>query len=148
MHEPDEPTAAHAEELRADIPERASFDVFWAAYLLHHTHPTTRRLHFVGTLVVFVGTAAAVASRNPVPAFAAVLVGYACAFAGHWAVERNQPLTLKSPIRAGLCNLRLFALECLAIVRVGGGYRGAVTRALAVVPLAVAQACTEVPDNQ
>lgn len=144
MDQVDEPTAAPT----ADIVEPAPFEVFWASYLLHHTHTLTRRLHFVGTLVVLVGCAVAVAARSVLPAFAALVVGYACAFAGHWVVERNQPLTLKSPVRAGLCNLRLFALECLAIFRVGGGYRGAVARALAVVPLAVAQACTEVPDNQ
>ena len=131
-----------------DTGVRAPFEVFWAAYLLHHAHPLTRRLHFVGTLIVWVGFGVGLATSSFIAPVLALLMGYACAFTGHWRVERNEPLTLKSPIRAGLCNLRLFALECLAIIKVGGGYRGAVSRALAVVPLAVAQACCEVPDNQ
>ncbi len=128
--------------------ERSPFPVFWASYLLHHAHPMTRRLHFVGTLLVLVGAGLSAGMSSPWPLLSAVPLGYACAFFGHWRVERNEPLTLKSPIRAGLCNMRLFALECVSLLGIGGGYRGAVERALSVVPLSVAIACTEVPQDQ
>lgn len=118
-----------------------SFDVFWAAYLLHHKHPVTRLLHFVGTVVVLAAFVACLVYATPVPAIPGLVIGYACAFSGHWYVEKNQPLTLKHPILAGLCNMRLFALECLGVFRVGGGYEGAVKRVLLVVPLALAQGC-------
>lgn len=127
---------------------RSSFPVFWAAYLLHHAHPMTRLLHSVGTVIVLGGLAWGAATLSLVPIVLSLVVGYACAFTGHWYVEANQPLTLKSPIRAGLCNLRLFALECLGVLRIGGGYEGAVKRALAVVPLVLVQACQDVPENQ
>jgi hypothetical protein len=120
--------------------------VFWAAYLLHHKHPMTRLLHTAGTFIVLGGLAWSVARLAIVPAAVAMVVGYACAFTGHWYVERNQPLTLKSPVRAGLCNLRLFMLECLGVLRIGGGYEGAVKRALALVPLTLVLACNDVSD--
>jgi hypothetical protein len=40
-----------------------------------------------------------------------VVVGYVFAFAGHWAVERNRPLTFDRPILAGICNWWMFWLE-------------------------------------
>jgi hypothetical protein len=126
---------------------RTSFAVFWASYLLHHEHPRTRMLHSIGTMLVFAGFAASLSTLSIIPALVALVLGYACAFTGHWYVERNEPLTLKSPIRAGLCNLRLFALECLGVLRIGGGYEGAVRRALAVVPLALVEACCDVGDS-
>jgi len=117
------------------------FEVFWASYLLHHKHPVTRLLHLIGTAIVLAAFVASVVRMTPVPAMVGLLVGYACAFIGHWYVEKNQPLTLKHPILAGLCNMRLFGLECLGVFKLGGGYEGAVKRAFLVVPLVVAQGC-------
>lgn len=124
-----------------------SFDLFWVSYLLHHKHPVTRLLHFVGTTIVLAAFVACVAQKSFAPALVGLVVGYAFAFAGHWYVEKNQPLTMKHPILAGLCNMRLFALEAVGAFRLGGGYEGAVKRALLVVPLAVVQGCADEAAN-
>ena len=128
---------------KSDTTGRPTFDVFWASYLLHHKHPITRLLHFVGTCIVLGGLAFCAVRATLLPVLPVLIAGYACAFTGHWYVEKNSPLTLKHPILAGLCNMRLFALECVALVRIGGGYDGAVKRALALVPLALVLGCQD-----
>ena len=83
---------------------------FWPSYLIHHRRPLTRKLHQLGSWSCIGGLIAAVVSAwwwLPI----GIVVGYAFAFAGHWAVERNRPLTFDRPIFAGLCNWRMFWLE-------------------------------------
>lgn len=92
------------------------FAVFWASYLEHHQHPITRLLHWLGTSLVLVGVGGAFATRTWWLLPMAFAVGYLFAFGGHWWVERNQPMTFKHPLRAGLCNMRLFAHETIGIV--------------------------------
>lgn len=116
------------------VPERISFREFWAHYLLHHQHPMTRRLHFLGSAVCLAGFALSALDRTPWMAIAAVAIGYLCAFGGHWWVERNAPMTFRAPLRAGLCNWRLFGVECLALVGVGGGFESALASAVKQAP--------------
>ena len=94
-----------------ETPRRSSFPEFWAAYLLHHAHPMTRLLHSIGTVLVLAGLAWGAATLSIVPIVLGVVVGYACAFTGHWYVEASQPLTLEPdprrplqprPLRAGV----------------------------------------------
>jgi hypothetical protein len=83
---------------------------FWPSYLLHHRQPLTRRLHQVGSWSCIAGLVAALVVAwwwLPV----GIVAGYGFAFAGHWAVERNRPLTFDRPFLAGLCNWRMFWLE-------------------------------------
>jgi hypothetical protein len=110
---------------------------FWASYLLHHRAPTTRRLHFVGSLACLSGAWLAIALGSLVPLLAGLALGYLCAFSGHWWVERNQPLTFRHPIRAGICNWRLFGVECLGLCGIGGGFDAALERALRESPEAL-----------
>ncbi len=116
----------------------ATFHEFWAHYLLHHRAPGTRALHFVGSAVCLIGLAASVVWQSPWPVIAALVVGYLCAFAGHWWVEGNRPLTFQHPIRAGLCNWRLFGVECAAMVGLGGGFDRALEDALGEAPRVMA----------
>lgn len=115
-------------------PAEPTFAEFWAHYLLHHRAPATRRLHFLGSSVCLGGLALTVLWLSIWPAIVALAVGYFCAFAGHWWVERNQPLTFQHPFRAGLANWRLFGVECLALVGVGGGFEDALREALSHAP--------------
>lgn len=123
--------------------ERASatFSEFWAHYLLHHQRPLTRRLHFAGSATCLAGLALSLIFMSPWPGIGALVVGYLFAFAGHWWVERNRPLTFEHPIRAGLCNWRLFGVECLALVGVGGGFEDALEEALHRAPHVLAWTC-------
>lgn len=117
-------------DTRIEPPARRSEQEFWAHYLLHHRQPATRRLHFLGSAVCLAGIALSTIGLTPWPLLVSLVLGYFCAFAGHWWVERNQPLTFRHPIRAGLSNWRLFGVECLALVGVGGGFEKALHDAL------------------
>jgi hypothetical protein len=75
------------------------FAEFYPYYLGEHCDRACRRLHFVGTslalfcLIAFVWTGAILSWF-----FAALIVGYAFAWAGHFFFEKNRPATFKYPI--------------------------------------------------
>ena len=124
-----------------DVRAHASFGEFWAHYLLHHREPRTRLLHTVGSLICVVGLGASLLTLSPWPVLTALAIGYLCAFAGHWWVEGNRPLTFSHPIRAGLCNWRLFGVECAAMIGLGGGFDRALEDALRHAPHVMAWTC-------
>ena len=124
-----------------DERDGATFTEFWAHYLLHHQRPFTRTLHFLGSSICLGGAALAVIWASVVPLIVALGLGYLCAFGGHWWVERNKPLTFEHPIRAGLANWRLFGVECMAMIGVGGGFEQALKEAVARAPHVVAWSC-------
>lgn len=73
------------------------FAEFYPYYLSEHSNRTCRRLHFVGTALVLVVLAVAVVSTNPWWLLAAPLVGYGCAWIGHFFFEKNRPATFRHP---------------------------------------------------
>lgn len=75
-----------------------SFREFYPAYLAEHKERATRRLHFVGTLLVIVVLGVAVWTGNLRWLLAAPLVGYGLAWIGHFVFERNRPATFRHPL--------------------------------------------------
>ncbi|MBL8528280.1 MAG: DUF962 domain-containing protein [Burkholderiales bacterium] len=75
-----------------------SFAQFYPFYLSEHRNRTCRRLHFVGSALVLVVIAAAIATRDPLWLIAAPVVGYGFAWVGHFAFEKNRPATFKHPL--------------------------------------------------
>lgn len=90
---------------------RAGAIEYWHAYLWHHRHRGTRLLHRIGSWICLSGIAASVLGYGWFCTPLAIALGYGCAFAGHYLVERNRPLTLKHPLRAAICNWVLFFYE-------------------------------------
>jgi hypothetical protein len=78
--------------------EYRSFREFYPAYLAEHKERATRRLHFVGTLLVIVTVVAALWSGDLRWLIAAPLFGYGLAWIGHFAFERNRPATFRHPL--------------------------------------------------
>lgn len=82
---------------------------FWLVYLRAHTHPTNRLLHIVGTGLGVVCVIAA-----PFWSWwlllAAPVIGYACAWTGHFWVEGNKPATFGHPLWSFVSDLRMLAL--------------------------------------
>lgn len=95
----------------AHLPVLRELPAFWPIYLWHHRRPWTRRLHQLGSWSCLAGAALAIALGSIAPVALGVAIGYACAFTGHWIVERNRPLTFGRPVLAGVCNWVMFALE-------------------------------------
>lgn len=76
----------------------ASFSEFYPFYLSEHSHRTCRRLHFTGTTLGLVCLVLALVTLNAWWILAALVVGYAFAWVGHYFFEKNRPATFTYPL--------------------------------------------------
>lgn len=82
---------------------------FWPYYLSEHKAPLTRRLHFVGTLLVFVFFFLGL-FQSPYWFFGMPLGGYFFAWMSHFLVEKNKPATFRYPFLSLLGDFHMFFL--------------------------------------
>jgi hypothetical protein len=82
---------------------------FWGHYLLAHTNPRCRALHYTGTLAALglLVHGAVTADRRWL--VAAPIVGYGLAWFGHVVFERNRPATFGHPLWSALSDFRMLA---------------------------------------
>jgi hypothetical protein len=78
--------------------EYTSFADFYPHYLAEHSKPSTRRLHFIGTLLVLATLAYCVVTGRWMLLLLAPVFGYGLAWIGHFVFERNRPATFKHPL--------------------------------------------------
>ncbi len=71
-----------------------TFEEFWPYYVSQHKHPTSRRLHFVGTSIAI--GCVAISPLNPSALLLAPVAGYGMAWIGHFVFENNRPATFGS----------------------------------------------------
>ncbi|KAL4854601.1 hypothetical protein ACK3TF_004756 [Chlorella vulgaris] len=143
---------------------------FYPFYLGEHSNRTCRRLHVAGTTGVVALAASAAATWRPGLLLLCPLLGYGCAWLGHYLFEHNRPATFRYPLwslasdfqlckEAGWPNVPVLELEQgLGLeLRLGLGLglglgllqepalrqaqRAAAAAAPAHPPLAVAQSC-------
>lgn len=94
-----------------------TFGEFWPFYLLEHSDPTNRFLHFVGSLVALVFIGAAIYYRNAYFVIGAVVSGYAFAWIGHFFIEHNRPATFKYPLKSFFADWVMFV--CILTGQIG-----------------------------
>ena len=80
------------------VMEYRSFAEFYPFYLNEHADWRTRRIHFIGSLLVLFCLFLAMISGDWWWLLAAPLCGYAFAWIGHFAFEKNRPATFKHPL--------------------------------------------------
>ena len=85
-----------------------SFEAFYPFYIHEHSNQTCRRIHVVGTGLVFGALAIAVFTRNAWWLLAMPLIGYGFAWVGHFFFEKNRPATFKYPLWSLMGDFRLF----------------------------------------
>jgi hypothetical protein len=98
----------------------SSFEEFWPHYLAAHQNPVNRALHYAGTLSAVGAAAMGLVTLNPLLVLAAVPIGYAPAWAGHFFFEKNRPATFSHPLwslRGDFEMLHLAALSVLSKCR-------------------------------
>ncbi|RAN82126.1 hypothetical protein B5P43_10665 [Bacillus sp. SRB_336] len=75
-----------------------SFAEFYPFYLGEHSHPTCRRLHFIGSSLVIVVVLWALISGQLRWLWLAPVAGYGFAWVGHIVFEKNRPATFRHPL--------------------------------------------------
>lgn len=85
-----------------------TFQEFYRFYLSEHRDKTCRRLHFVGTFLVFIMAFIAIISENAWLWLVVPLMGYGFAWVGHYFFEKNQPATFKYPLWSLISDFKMF----------------------------------------
>lgn len=81
---------------------------FYPYYLSEHLNPTCRKLHFVGTALLFVILGFALITGQYIFLLLIPVVGYGFAWVGHFFFEKNKPATFQYPFYSLASDFRLF----------------------------------------
>jgi hypothetical protein len=90
--------------------EYTSFASFWPYYLREHARPRTRALHYIGTSLVVGIALFAIATTRWWWLAAIPVAGYAFAWIGHFAIEKNRPATFTYPLWSLAADFKMWAL--------------------------------------
>ncbi len=71
---------------------------FWDFYVLEHSEPLTRYLHFVGTSLGLVLLVWIIRSGNWLYLPLCLVIGYGFAWFSHFYIEKNKPASFKYPL--------------------------------------------------
>ena len=74
-----------------------SFGEFYDFYLTEHSDRLNRRLHFTGTLLVFLTFFFVIFTQTWILFLLMPVFGYGFAWVGHFKVEKNRPATFDYP---------------------------------------------------
>jgi hypothetical protein len=71
---------------------------FWDFYLLEHSKPLTRLLHYIGSILAIILLIWFIARGTWFYFPLCLVVGYGFAWFAHFVVEKNKPATFKYPL--------------------------------------------------
>jgi len=80
-----------------DTLPHSQFSDFYPSYLSQHTNINCRRLHFLGNCAVLITTIYILIYQDWQLVLLLPIIGYGCAWSGHFLFEKNQPASLKHP---------------------------------------------------
>jgi hypothetical protein len=87
-----------------------TFSEFWPFYVLEHSQPGTRQLHFIGTTLLFICLAAIPLIGSVWFLLIGIVTAYGCAWIGHFLIEKNRPATFKYPFLSLAGDFKMYAM--------------------------------------
>jgi hypothetical protein len=84
------------------------FKEFYPYYLSEHQNPICRKLHFIGTFIIFIILASVLLSQTWLALWLIPLTGYGFAWVGHFFYEKNKPATFQYPVWSLASDFKLF----------------------------------------
>jgi hypothetical protein len=87
-----------------------TYNQFWLRYLRAHSNPSTRALHYIGSVFAAATLIASGVTLNWRGLIAAPLIGYGFAWTAHFAIERNKPETFGHPFWSLISDYRMLLL--------------------------------------
>jgi hypothetical protein len=85
-----------------------TYSEFYRFYLSEHKDRTCRKLHFIGTLGVFILIFLALFQGQSNLWYFVPLMGYGFAWIGHYFFEKNKPATFKYPLWSLISDFKMF----------------------------------------
>jgi len=86
-----------------------TFSEFWPFYVAEHSRRGTRLLHFVGTTLGTMFMILMIASGRWWLFPLGLIPGYACAWIGHFVIEKNKPATFQYPLWSFMGDYKMVA---------------------------------------
>lgn len=87
-----------------------NFQQFWPFYLGEHRHPLNRMLHFIGSTAALICFLLMIVRGRLWLLPLGLLIGYGCAWIGHFLIERNQPASFKYPLWSFMADWKMWGL--------------------------------------
>lgn len=95
-----------------------SYAEFWPFYVREHSRPGTRLLHLIGTAAGLTVMIYFVAMGRWFLFPLGLIPGYACAWLGHFLIEKNKPATFQYPLWSFISDYKMIAMMLTG--RMGG----------------------------
>ena len=86
-----------------------TLEEFWPYYINEHKNPLTRQIHFIGNTNLVLWLFVALLRRSLKLVIFAVMSSYLIAWIGHFFIEKNIPATFRYPLKAAICDMRMYA---------------------------------------
>lgn len=92
------------------LPEGLTYGEFFDYYLREHQKPTTRFIHYIGTIAGPLVMVTAIVSGLWWLIPISFIAGYGPAWISHFLVERNKPAAFKYPLWSLISDFRMLGL--------------------------------------